>query len=140
MQKIQEKAHSALNLGQVNMSDYLVLKRCLAASSIRVTLPATCGRPVNRFSLENLDGSGCEKRRYNNVDDIVMLMVMLMLMVIVMVEVIVMIIVMVVVIMLMVMAMAMTMAMAMPLVRMRAMVMKILPRSSSINDFSSASS
>ena len=110
MQKIQEKAHSVLNLRHVNMSDFCIQKKCLDASLIRVTLPATCGRPVNRFSLENLDGSGCEKSRYNNVDDIVMLMVMPMLMLIVMVLVVV-----------------VVMVMVMLLVRMMAIVMKILP-------------
>ena len=51
------------------MSENLeVMKRCLAHQSIRVTTPSGCGRPHNRFSQDNLEGSGCEKRRYNNVD------------------------------------------------------------------------
>ena len=44
------------------------MKRCLASKAIRVTLPNACGPKINRFSQESHEGSGCEKKRYNNVD------------------------------------------------------------------------
>ena len=43
------------------------MKRCLASKAIRVTLPNACGPKINRFSQESLEGSGCERKRYNNV-------------------------------------------------------------------------
>ena len=44
------------------------MKRCLTSKAIRVTLPNACGHKINRDSKESLEGSGCEAKRYNNID------------------------------------------------------------------------
>ena len=44
------------------------MKRCLTSKGIRVTLPNACGQKIKRGVKECLEGSGCEAKRYNNID------------------------------------------------------------------------
>ena len=64
----RRKAQSSLNRGLDNMANMEEMKRCLTLKPIRVTLPNDCGHKSNRDSKECLEGSGCEAKRYINID------------------------------------------------------------------------
>ena len=57
-----------MNCGLDNMANMEEMKRCLTSKPIRVTLPNVCGHKSNRDSKECLEGSGCEAKRYINID------------------------------------------------------------------------